>query len=147
MTPLGWPGHKTSTQSINQNLLCLLPHFILIGLFTGEIVYVIGHAIFGADLDLSPTVTIGIVSKVNKIAKIPVLIQVSWLNIDSWHIQSYGLTLSILGKISADDSLKYFSQKRGFDISCKLSPKTICIKGHILFSGKRDKISICHLLN
>ena len=32
----------------------------------------------------------------------------------------------------------YFSQKTGFDISCKLSPKeTICMKCQILFSGKK----------
>ena len=34
----------------------------------------------------------------------------------------------------------YFSQKTGFDISCKLSPiKTICMKCQILFSGKNKK--------
>ena len=33
--------------------------------------------------------------------------------------------------------LKYFSQKTGFDISCKLSQKEkICLKCQILFSGK-----------
>ena len=32
----------------------------------------------------------------------------------------------------------YFSQKTGFDISCKLSPKeTICMKCQILLSGKK----------
>ena len=45
--------------------------------------------------------------------------------------------LSTLVIFSADDILKYFSyfsQKKGFDISCKLSPnETICLK--ILFSG------------
>ena len=42
----------------------------------------------------------------------------------------------------------YFSQKTGFDISCKLSPEeTICMKYQILFSGKNKKnISKCRLL-
>ena len=47
-------------------------------LVSGEVVYVIGHAIFGADLDLSPTVTMGIVSKINRVAGIPVIIQVKY---------------------------------------------------------------------
>ena len=54
-----------------------------------------------------------------------------------------GLMLSTLGKFSADDIFKYFSyfsQKTGYDISCKLSPKeTICMKCHILVSGKNKK--------
>ena len=65
----------------------------------------------------------------------------------------------MLGKISADDILKYFlifsqkkkalifsyffPRKKGFDISCKLSPKeTICLKCQSLFSGKYNKIII-----
>ena len=42
----------------------------------------------------------------------------------------------------------YFSQKTGFDISCKLSPQeTVCMKCQILFSGKNNKnISKCRLL-
>ena len=37
--------------------------------------------------------------------------------------------LSIWVKVTADDILKYFPKKIGFDISCKLSPwETICIK-------------------
>ena len=42
----------------------------------------------------------------------------------------------------------YFSQKTGFDISCKLSPKeTICMKCQTLFSGENKKnISKCRLL-
>ena len=51
--------------------------------------------------------------------------------------------LSINVKLSADNILKYFSyfsQKTGFDISCKLSPlETICMKCQILFSGKNKK--------
>ena len=47
--------------------------------------------------------------------------------------------LSLLA-ISADAKLMIlflFSQKTGFDISCKLSPlETICMKCQILFSGK-----------
>ena len=43
-------------------------------------------------------------------------------------------------KISADNNLKYFSKKIGFDISCKLSPQeTICMKCQSLFSGKNKK--------
>ena len=50
------------------------------------------------------------------------------------------LTLSTLGKISADDVLKYFSQKIDFDISCKLSPmETICRKCQNLLSDKNKK--------
>ena len=53
------------------------------------------------------------------------------------------LTLSMQGKIAAGDILKYFSyfsMKKGFDISCKLSPlETICLKCRILFSGKNEK--------
>ena len=40
----------------------------------------IGHAIYGADLDLSPTVTMGIVSKINRVSGIPVIIQVRFCN-------------------------------------------------------------------
>ena len=54
---------------------------------------------------------------------------------------SYCLALWV--KFSADDILKYFfyfSQKTGYDISCKLSPKeTICMKCQILFFGKNKK--------
>ena len=68
------------------------------------------------------------------------------------------LMLSTLGKISADilKYLSYFSQKTGFDISCKLSPvETICNKCQIpvfffcccCFLKNKKKISICHLLN
>ena len=32
------------------------------------------------------------------------------------------LTLNMLGKISTDNILKYFSQKTDFDFLCKLSP-------------------------
>ena len=60
------------------------------------------------------------------------------------------LTLSMLGKITADDILKYFSyfyRKIGFAISCKLSPQeTICMKCQSLFSGKNKKkyqFSVC----
>ena len=44
--------------------------------------------------------------------------------------------------MSADGILKYlyFSQKTGFDISCKLSPKgTICMKCQSQISGKNKK--------
>ena len=53
------------------------------------------------------------------------------------------LTLSTLGKIFSRrhiDWFSYFSQKTGFDISCKLSQlETICMKCQILFSGKNKK--------
>ena len=56
------------------------------------------------------------------------------------------LRLALWVKFSADDILKYFSyfsQKTGFDISCKLSPKeTICMKCQILFSVKNEKNNI-----
>ena len=41
----------------------------------------------------------------------------------------------------------YFFHKIGFDISCKLSKETICMKCQILFSMKNKNISKCHLLN
>ena len=51
-------------------------------------------------------------------------------------------------KLSADDILidfVLFSLKRGFDSSCKLSPKDA---NCLLFSGKNMKnVSKCHLLN
>ena len=48
--------------------------------------------------------------------------------------------LCMLGKTSADDILKYFSQNVGFDISCRLSPQeTICLKCQNLFSGENKK--------
>ena len=56
------------------------------------------------------------------------------------------LMLSTLGKNSADNILKYpsyFSQKTGFDFSCKLSPLSKPFSGE-----KQEKISsICPLLN
>ena len=46
-------------------------------------------------------------------------------------------------KTSADDILKYFSEKIGFDNSCKLSPsETICMKCQNLFSEKKKYIYI-----
>ena len=70
-------------------------------------------------------------------------------------------TLQCWVKVSTDDNLKYYSEKIGFEISCKLSPKeTVCIncqrlfRRHFawnvkpLFSGrKRTKNIVCHLLN
>ena len=68
------------------------------------------------------------------------------------------LMLSMLGKISADNELKYFfysSQKISFGISYKLSSwETICMKCQSPFSGVKKKkkknrkmSSICHLPN
>ena len=55
------------------------------------------------------------------------------------------ITLSTLGKTSADGILKYisyFTKKTGFDISCKLSSlKAICMKCKIRFSGGKEKKS------
>ena len=54
-------------------------------------------------------------------------------------IAAYPIMLSILGKIITRLHIEIsfsFSQKTGFDISCKLSPvETICMKCQILFSG------------
>ena len=52
------------------------------------------------------------------------------------------LTVIMWVKISADTILKYFSyfsQKIGFHLSCKLSPKTVCMKCQNLFSWKKKK--------
>jgi S1-C subfamily serine protease len=43
----------------------------------GDTVYVIGHAIFGEDKNLEPTITSGIISKVTRSNDVPVMIQVS----------------------------------------------------------------------
>ena len=66
-----------------------------------------------------------------------------FLNSDPWlKCISYYKCLGPWVKYSADDILKYFSyfsKKRGFDISCKMSPLgTICIKCQILFSHKKN---------
>ena len=66
------------------------------------------------------------------------------INTASFLISS--LMLSMLGKIKQTTS-KYFSfffsQKTGFDISCKLSPlETICMIYQILFSWKTKKNNI-----
>ena len=52
------------------------------------------------------------------------------------------LILSMLGKHFSRHFKIFseFSQKIGLGISCKLSPKeTICMKGHNLFSGEKEK--------
>ena len=59
-------------------------------------------------------------------------------------IGNMSLTFSILGKIFSrrhiEISFSYFSQNTGFDSLCKLSAiGTICMKSHILFSGKNKK--------
>ena len=66
------------------------------------------------------------------------------LNIPNTTLSVCLLMLSTHAKMfSADDILKcfsYFSQKTGFDISCKLSLiETICMKYQILFYGKNKK--------
>ena len=50
------------------------------------------------------------------------------------------LLLALWVKISADLYLfLFYSEKKGFDISCKLSPlETICMKRESLFSGKNN---------
>ena len=59
-------------------------------------------------------------------------------NMSLWSINFYHSLAN-----SADQKLVYFpnfSQKTGFDISCKLSPmETVCMKCQILFSGKNKK--------
>ena len=57
--------------------------------------------------------------------------------------------LALWVKFSAEDILKYFSyfsQKTGFDISCKSPKETICMKCRILFSVKNKK-NIINLLS
>ena len=58
-------------------------------------------------------------------------------------LQISSSTFTNLKANSEDDKLmtfSYFSQKTGFDLSCKLSPlETICMKGQILFSEKDKK--------
>ena len=58
-------------------------------------------------------------------------------------LQISSSTFTNLKANSEDDKLmtfSYFSQKTGFDLSCKLSPlETICMKGQILFFGKDKK--------
>ena len=57
----------------------------------------------------------------------------------------------MLGKNFSRNILKYFSyfsQKIGFDISCKLSPKeTICMNCQSLFSGENKKRNVISLLS
>ena len=51
--------------------------------------------------------------------------------------------IGILGRRQTDYTVffLFFPAKKGFDISCKLSPyKTICIKYQSLFSGEKKKI-------
>ena len=85
-----------------------------------------------------------------------IILHIHDFNICLKDIFSFGmthLTISALWGDSADDKLMtffYFSQKTGFDISCKLSPvETICMNGQNLFSGekkkKKKKISKCLL--
>ena len=71
--------------------------------------YVIGHALFAADLKLQPTVTMGIVSKVNRVAGIPVMIQVSLYKIcllffSTWGRVEFGLHVAGLSDISTFES-------------------------------------------
>ena len=56
------------------------------------------------------------------------------------------LMLSTLGKFSADDIWKYFSQQTGFDISCKVlhEMSNPVFRKKII---KKRKISNCPLLN
>ena len=65
--------------------------------------------------------------------------------LDMGSSSTWRLTFTTLWVNSADDKLVIFflifSQKKGFDISCKLSSvETICMKCQILFSGKIRKI-------
>ena len=63
------------------------------------------------------------------------------------------LIFSMQNKISSRRHIEIvflFSQKTGFDVSCKLSPvETICMKCQILFYLKNKKkkiLQVCHLL-
>ena len=73
-------------------------------------------------------------------------INISMSELLSLALYPFPLTLSTLGKNSADNILKYFSyffQKTGFDISME----TICMKYQNLFAEKIKKtISVCPLL-
>ena len=66
------------------------------------------------------------------------------------YLPIWTLNLYLFGLIQQTTKwhFSYFSQKTGFDISCKLSPlETICRKYQNLFSGKNKKnISKCRLL-
>ena len=62
----------------------------------------------------------------------------------------FNALIALWVKFSADDILKYFSyfsQKTGYDISCKLSPNNLHEMSNPVFGGKiRNMSSICHLL-
>ena len=63
------------------------------------------------------------------------------LNIQKSNIWTLNLVSWV--KMSADDILKYFSQKIKSDISCKLSKETVCMKSKTLLSkGKRESINL-----
>ena len=94
------------------------------------------------------------VSKVAFLHRFHCILNMLWRNVKRQHYFSLKkstlsramntlLTLSTLGKIFSRrhfETFSLFSQKTGFDISCKLSPKeTICMKCQILFSGKNKK--------
>ena len=75
---------------------------------------------------------------------IPLLPGAMWCVILGQLFQMLYLTLTTLLANSADDKLacfSYFSQKTGFDISCRLSP--ICMKCQILFSEEKQMGTIC----
>ena len=65
-------------------------------------------------------------------------------------VPAYTLMISMLGKNSSRQHLKYFLQKKkkGFDISCNTTPKeTICEKYQTFFFWKKGKKNIHNLLS
>ena len=55
-----------------------------------------------------------------------------------WQEVKMSQYLTLPFNIQQTDDIFIFSQKIGFDVSCKLSPwETICIKRQILFSEKK----------
>ena len=74
---------------------------------------------------------------------ISLVFSLKWMKLYTWSVKQYSMfqlaaqddlyfILSMLGKISADDTLKYFSylfSELGFDILCNLLPdETVCIR-------------------
>ena len=63
-----------------------------------------------------------------------------WLKSTQWLQRRCHLKFIPSETICMKCQIMCFSQKTGFDISCKLSPKeTICMKCQILFFGKNKK--------
>ena len=61
-------------------------------------------------------------------------------NFSRWHIEIFVLIFSRKQDLTFHANCLHFSQKTGFDSSCKL--ETVCIKSLILFFGKHKKNTI-----